>query len=211
MSLGADSENWRAISGYPAFQVSDLGRVRRTDDWIILSPSTNKSGYRQIYLSHNKKGRTYLVHRLVASEFIENPAGKPCVDHVDRCNTNNFASNLRWSTHSENLANRAKQQRNTTSEFIGVYWNKRLSKWHARININKRKKHLGYFSNEVDAARAFNNAAIQYHGEFAVLNPIPDDDDNTDSQDDDNPELTTPTSEYDEYTAESGEVEEDVD
>ena len=75
----------------------------------------------------------------------------------------------------------------------------------------RRNTIIGLFSNELDAARAFNNAAIQHHGEFANLNPIPDDDDNTDSQDNDNPELTTPTSDYEEFTAESGDVEEDVD
>ena len=75
MSLGADSENWRAISGYPAYQVSDLGRVRSTEDWRILNLNANKKGYRQITLYHNKKGKNHLVHRLVASEFIENPYG----------------------------------------------------------------------------------------------------------------------------------------
>ena len=68
----------------------------------------------------------------------------------------------------------------------------------------------GVFSNELDAARAFNNAAIQHHGEFAVLNPTPDDDSNTDSQDNDNPELT-PTSDYEEFSDENGDVEEEVD
>ena len=70
---------------------------------------------------------------------------------------------------------------------------------------------LNIFSNEIDAARAFNNAAVQHHGEFAVLNPLPDDDTNTDSQDNDNPELTASTSEFEEFTAESGDVEEEVD
>ena len=60
MSLGADSENWRAISGYPAYQVSDLGRVRSTEDLRILNLNANKRGYRQITLYHNKKGKIIL-------------------------------------------------------------------------------------------------------------------------------------------------------
>ena len=89
-------------------------------------------------------------------------------------------------------------------------WNKTNKKWQATISINQRNTIIGLFPNELDAARAFNNAAIQHHGEFAVLNPIPDDDTNTDSQDNDSPELT-PTNEFEEFTAESGDVEEDVD
>ena len=196
MSLGADSENWRAISGYPAYQVSDLGRVRSTEDWRILNQSLNNKGYRQINLSHNKKWRNHLVHRLVACEFIENPAGKPCVDHIDRCNTNNFASNLRWCTRSENQANRSKQ-RNVSSQFIGVYWDKRSKKWRATIQINRRTQGLGCYSDERAASRAYDAKAIELFGEFANINGIaPDDDSNTDSQDNDNPELTTPTSDY---------------
>ena len=188
--LGADSENWRAISGYPIYQVSDLGRVRRTDDWRILHQGKTRDGYPRVSLSHNKKSCSHLVHRLVASELIENPQDKPCVDHTDRCKSNNFATNLRWSTRSENQINVGKR-RNTTSEFIGVSWCKKVNKWQAQIGINKRKKHLGLFSNELDAARAFNNAAIIHHGEFAILNPIPDDT-NTDSQDDDKPRAYNP-------------------
>ena len=142
MSLGADSEKWRAISGYPNYQVSDLGRVRRTDDWQILRQGTNKKGYRQIYLTHNKKGRTYLVHRLVASEFVENPSGKPFVDHIDRCNSNNFAVNLRWSTASGNNATRNKKA-NATSQYIGVCWDKQNKKWSAGIKIHEKRINLG--------------------------------------------------------------------
>ena len=89
-------------------------------------------------------------------------------------------------------------------------WNKKKQKWQAQIRINQQNKVLGLLLSELDAARAFNNAAIQHHGEFAVLNPIPDDDTNTESQDNDSPELT-PTSDYEEFSVENGDVEEDVD
>jgi hypothetical protein len=206
MSLGRDSENWRAISGYPAYQISDLGRVRSTEDWRILHLCMSKQGYYQISLSHNKKSRTHLVHRLVATEFIENPADKPCVDHIDRCKLNNFAVNLRWCTSSENNANRSKRA-NATSQFVGVNWAKHQKKWRSRINIQKKYIHIGYYSDEREAARAYDRKALELYGEFANINGIaPDDDSNTDSQDNDNPELTTPTSDYEEFTTENGDV-----
>ena len=78
--------------------------------------------------------------------------------------------------------------------------------------IHNTKISLGYYSDERDAARAYDAKALELFGEFASLNCIaPDDDTNTDSHDNDNPELTTPTSDYEEFTAESGDVEEEVD
>ena len=206
MSLGADSENWRAISGYPAYQVSsDLGRVRSTEDWRILNLSTTKKGYRQITLYHNKKRKNHLAHRLVASEFIDNPRGKPCVDHIDRCKTNNFAVNLRWCTPSENNLNRSKK-RNATSQYNGVCWDNKKQRWRAQITVNGRVKYLGSYSDERDAARAHDAKAFEVYGELANLNGIaPDDEANTDTNDE--PELTTPISEYDAYSIEESEQE----
>ena len=68
----------------------------------------------------------------------------------------------------------------------------------------------GVFLNELDAARAFNNAAIQQHGEFATLSPLPDDGANTRSLDSASPELT-PTRDCEEFSAQSGDVVKDFD
>ena len=205
IQTGISNEEWRNISEFPNYQVSNIGRVRDSITGRILRPS-NTNGYLLINLRH----RTLYIHRLAATAFIENPMNKPCVDHINRSKSDNTINNLRWSTRSENQANIGKRS-NTSSSFIGVSWKKSANKWVASIRINGRTTHLGYFSNELDAARTFNNAAIIHHGGFAVLNPLPDDDTNTDPQDNDNPELTTQTSEFEEFTAESGDVEEDVD
>ena len=209
LQTGISNEEWRNISEFPNYQVSNIGRVRNSITGRINNLYSNKVGYIFVTFRKNKRGFSCFVHRLVATAFIENPLRKPCVDHINRSKNDNTINNLRWSTRSENQANIGKRS-NTSSSFIGVVWDKQNKKWRARININKRITHLGLFSNELDAARAFNNAAIIHHGEFAVLNPIPDDDNSTDSQDNDSPELT-PTSDYEEFNAESGDVEEDVD
>lgn len=58
------------------------------------------------YLSVCVENKNRSVHRLIAETFIENPEGKPCVDHINRNKDDNSVENLRWVTHAENQANR---------------------------------------------------------------------------------------------------------
>ena len=129
MSLGADSENWRAISEYPNYQVSDLGRVRNTTTWKILKPPVGNHGYHVVVLYNETGKKMHLVHRLVASEFLDNPDGRKVIDHIDRCKTNNFAINLRYCNQSENGGNTAKRRGATTSSYKGVWYCKTSTKF----------------------------------------------------------------------------------
>ena len=58
--------------------------------------------------------------------------------------------------------------------YYGVCWHKETAKWRAQIQINGRRTHLGYFTCEKEAARAFNKSAIENYGEFARLNELSD-------------------------------------
>ena len=58
------------------------------------------------------------------------------------------------------------------SGYSGVIFNKKNKNWNAYISIRKKKIYLGVFNNSVDAAKAYNKAALKYHGEFARLNKI---------------------------------------
>lgn len=70
----------------------------------ILSPMVNRSGYKIVSLfDSQKRSKKYLVHRLVATVFIENPENKRCVCHKDNNPLNCAVSNLYWGTDSENL------------------------------------------------------------------------------------------------------------
>jgi hypothetical protein len=69
----------------------------------ILSPMVNRSGYKIVSLfDSQKRSKKYLVHRLVATVFIENPENKRCVCHKDNNPLNCAVSNLYWGTDSEN-------------------------------------------------------------------------------------------------------------
>lgn len=93
------------------------------------------------------------------------------VDHIDGDGLNNQDENLRICTNAQNLCNRGKQI-NNTSGYKGVHWIKENRKWSAHIQVNKKVIYLGSFTNIDDAARAYNEAAEQYHGEFANLNEV---------------------------------------
>jgi len=101
--------------------------------------------------------------------FICNPPAGLVIDHINCNGLDNRRDNLRLATHSQNNCNRPKR-RNTTSRFVGVHFAKKMNKWAAQIKYTGGKKWLGYFDNETDAAKAFDAAAIKYHGEFARLN-----------------------------------------
>lgn len=93
------------------------------------------------------------------------------VDHINGNTLDNRKENLRKCSHTENSRN-AKLSKNNTSGFKGVYWSKDKQKWHVRICINYKSKHLGYFTSLKKAAKAYNKGALKYFGEFARLNII---------------------------------------
>jgi hypothetical protein len=105
------------------------------------------------------------MHRLIMG--ISDP--KILVDHKDRDGLNNQRYNLRMANKSQNNANR-RARRNGSSKYLGVCWDKREKKWRVQIKKNGIIKHVGMFSNEDDAALAYNEKAIVMHGDFARLN-----------------------------------------
>ena len=164
---GIINEEWRSISGYINYQVSNIGRVRNIKSGRVLKlRSMNPMGYTQVALYENNISKTHRVHRLVAREFIDNPDNKSEVDHIDLNKQNNCINNLRWCSKSENQMNTSKRQ-SCSSIFKGIYFNKAKQKWRAEIKINGQKIHIGYFVDETDAARAYNDKAIELFGAFA--------------------------------------------
>ena len=96
------------------------------------------------------------------------------VDHEDHNGLNCQRYNLRIATHSQNLANMLIPARNT-SGIKGVYkyvsnsW-KTSNKWKAQISFKGKRKHLGYFDSKEEAQAAYDKAAIELFGEFALTN-----------------------------------------
>lgn len=93
------------------------------------------------------------------------------VDHKNGDGLDNRRKNLRLSNKSQNAANSVKIAK-FSSKYKGVSWRKKEKRWIAAIRFNLKRKQLGSFSSEKDAALAYNEAAIKCFGEFARLNVV---------------------------------------
>jgi hypothetical protein len=94
--------------------------------------------------------------------------GEGC-DHKDGNGLNNARANLRPATIRQNNCNQGVRSDNT-SGYKGVSWHKAAKQWQARISVDGERKILGYYNTPEEAARAYDEAALLYHGEFANTN-----------------------------------------
>ena len=162
-------EQWMQVSEFPNYMVSSHGRVMNIRTFRVLKPQMKSNGYLCVVLSSNGKASTKTIHRIVAKAFILNLTNLPCVDHRDRKCLNNHLSNLRWCTRKENDQNRSKRK-NTASMYKGVSFHKGKNKWCTSIKHNGHQIHLGYFTDEFEAAHVYNRKASELFGVFAKLN-----------------------------------------
>jgi hypothetical protein len=132
--------------------------------WCINVSRRNIYAVRLV-LTDNWQLKKVRMHR----EIMNAPDGL-LVDHKNGETLDNRRANLRLATHSQNMCNKPKTNTTSTSQFRGVHSDKRKGRWVAKIQINRKRIWLGYFDNETDAARAYDEAAKKYHGEFARLN-----------------------------------------
>jgi hypothetical protein len=147
------------------------GKVAIVDDELYEYLSQwkwfyHKNGYAMRSYRENGKYKKERMHRSV----LRAPDGYD-VDHINGDKLDNRKSNLRSATRSQNNYNKS-VQRNTTSGFKGVSWSKQRNKWRSRIFVDKREMHLGFFEYKIDAAMAYNEAALKYHASFANLNTL---------------------------------------
>ncbi len=159
-------EDWKDIKGYEGnYQVSSMGNVKslkfKSEKILTSSPvGPKRRQYFSLDLSINGNKKNIRVHRLVAFHFVDNPEDKPQINHIDNDPLNNKADNLEWCTPRENTTHGFLLKK-TSSNYTGVSWYKPYGKWHCRIYINGKRKHLGYFLCELEAAKAYNQALNQ--------------------------------------------------
>ncbi len=134
-----------------------------TGDYPLIEPYTccKSNGYADVYISSRKKIR---LHRLLL-----NPPAEVLIDHKNGIKLDNRRENLRLCTRAENAYN-AKVDKKTASGFKGVPWDKEHKRYRPQIMVNGRNIKLGSYKDPVDAAKAYDEAAVKYFGPFARLN-----------------------------------------
>lgn len=102
-------QNMKVINGFPNYKISKDGKIYSIAYKKILRNQINNDGYETIQL----KKYSFLVHRLVAIAFIDNPEKKDQVNHINEIKSDNRVENLQWATQSENIthSNKLKKER----------------------------------------------------------------------------------------------------
>lgn len=149
------TEEWRRITSFLNYEVSNLGRVRRattkrgTREGKVLKSHKDEGGYLRIRLQGNSSRPTLSVSRLVAKAFIPNPKKLPEVNHKDGHKKNNDVKNLEWRTTQ---GNRSHAAHNGLTRGSGICFYKRLKKWCVRISVAPNKRLMvGCFNTKAQA------------------------------------------------------------
>lgn len=148
-----DTGLFTRISPVKKANVGDIAGARAKNGYITISVDCKR----------------YYAHRLA---FIYMTGDCPkTVDHIDRNRANNRWSNLRESTAQLQEANKEKCQGNT-SKYKGVSFKSKIGRYVARLKVDGNEIYLGCFADEDNAARAYNTAAIEAFGKYAVINNV---------------------------------------
>lgn len=143
------NEIWRNIDGFEnLYQISNLGRVKSLGNGNsnnskerILKPGNIGNGYLFVHLWKEGKRKKYLVHRLVASAFLENPNNLPQVNHINENKTDNSVKNLEWCSSEYNCNYGSRNERMATIRKKPIY------------SINKTTNEITYYQSTIDAER----------------------------------------------------------
>lgn len=174
--------SWIATTGGVMFFMKKIpltrGKFALVDDadyehlnqfkWCAHFRSRNYYAERGLYLGGGKanpKRKTIMMH----NEIMQPPIGM-FVDHRFHNTLDNRRANLRLATIRQNNTNRRSSRSKKSSHYLGVAFEKDRKKWTARIRVNTKGIRLGSFATEIGAAKAYDEAAKKFHGEFANLN-----------------------------------------
>lgn len=175
-----EEEIWKDIPEYEGlYQVSNFGNIKSlvretrnckgiffTKEKILKPAFTCKGNkkYLAVALCKNLKQKTLRIHKLVAMAFLNHtPEGyKLVVDHINNNSLDNSVNNLQLITQRKNTS---KSQKNKSSKYTGVCWDKYAKKWKSNIRINGRSKHIGNFTNEHEAFLAYENKLKEIENE----------------------------------------------
>jgi len=160
------TEQWKTVEGFEAYEVSDLGRVRRKaatthhPGKTLRKPWFGTGGYLQLDLYKDGKSHYKAVHRLVAIAFIPNPNNLPEVNHLGP-KSDCRASQLEWTDKRGNTLHAMKtgrvphRHKDGTHQASGITLIKKTGRWRARWQPTPyTREHIGVFDTFEEARAA---------------------------------------------------------
>lgn len=140
---------------------SDVTLVQ-SHNWSLYQ--SGSTGYaKRSYLGCDGKQFQVLMHRVITCA-----GDTDIVDHINGNGLDNRRSNLRIATKNGNQQN-ATRRRDNTSGHKGVCWHKGDKRWHAKIQVDGKRVHLGQFDTLEKAMAAYENASTKHHGDYSNL------------------------------------------
>jgi len=142
----------KSINDFPDYLIYPDGRVFSIRRQIFMKQTTKRNGYKDLILSNDNYRKSFLVHRLVAIHFIDNPENKPTVDHINGIRDDNRVENLRWATLKEQCQNKKVHtiRRDNRSGHKFILFSKTENKWKYH-NQNQKFKIQKRFDTKIDA------------------------------------------------------------
>ncbi len=131
------------IPDYPNYQISENGEVYNKTTGKEIKQYVDGCGYFAFKAYKNGVGKKLVIHRLLATLFINNPKNYELVDHINRNRQDNKLKNLRWCNRSQNGTNRGKNL-NNKSGHTGIYYHKQSNNWKAKL-VKDGKTYTKYF------------------------------------------------------------------
>lgn len=153
------------------------------DDYKALKQLYDEKKIGRLFPTKGSRNNTLYIYYTVATahrEIIDKQENvflhrhflpdSECVDHINHDSLDNRRANIRSCTRAENSMNTT-SRKNSTSKYLGVWWEKGTQRWMAKIRVNGKSKYLKCSKTDEEiCARAYDEAAKEYHGEFANLN-----------------------------------------
>jgi hypothetical protein len=128
--------------------------------------------YTHGYAARKESNLILFLHRIVLARMLGRTLNRnESVDHINGNRQDNRRQNLRLATYKENGRNRRLSSANN-SGYKGVIWHKGGQKWQAQVKVDGTLIYLGLFADPIDAALAYDAAAIEHFGPFAKTNAM---------------------------------------
>lgn len=150
--------------GYLIRKISGAGPANKAGSKVGNYAAKNLGQRNARYISTKISGEHWCVHKLI---FLWHHGHVPDqLDHINRDTLDNRIDNLRVATSEQNAQNR-KLFSNSASGVKGVSWSKTNKAWFVYVNVNKKRKNIGYFKDPELAQLVAEEARDKYHGKYA--------------------------------------------